>query len=1148
MVAALATNTELAATLQRILRLAQQAIPFDKGAIHLLDKDALVTQAVYTLPGVPVNPGTQGRRMSRDEGFCGYVARTGEPFLSPVISEETRLKPAGYTGTNLLIQSFLGLPLRWEGAVIGVLEMDSHTPGFFQPQQVELASVVADQAALSIVNAQLAAERQRWVQQQDALLHSVEAINSSLNLNQLLKRITAHAGVIAEGRAVLGLLDEHKLHFGRSQPLPLHASKRNGHSWPDDELYNPLRTHRAHLLTSLPAELQPHFDDPGPAVALPVLDARQGPLGVLVIARPAGAESFADAEVQLLNALANQAAIAISKARMLQREQDERRVSEVLRQMAETLSGTLTLDSVASVVLDFLGKLVPFDTATLGLLEADVLCFLGSRGEGAPPPDTRVPLADLQLSATVIQSRKPLRVDDTREAEQGRSGRFGANAAWVGVPLIANNEVLGLISLDKAEPHAYDDDDVQRLLIFASQVAITLANARLLHEAQRRQTELQALTNYNDLLIETSPIGIAVIERDRQVVRANSAFQRILLPRGGHMVGAPLTELFSSPEQAELIELVNDVFRLDAPIRVSDFPFAHPERGARWLDLAFNPLRDSEGVVSRLMMTVSDTTQRKQMEEELRERNLRIEQQLNQHRALYELGTQINAELDVQRVLQSLVASVRALFAVDGLNLLMLDERAGTFRTASAVGLSESYLAQEEAHHADSAGRLAVLRQLPVVVVGAGSNERMGELKHAARAEGIETALYLPLIYREQVIGLMALYHRTAHQYSIEEMEWLATFANQATTATTNAQFYGSIVESSSNLYAILQSMTDGVLAADEQDRITYINEPLFRMMGLPKDDSWIGQSAHALWQHFQGRVSPLPSLHLLTNADEGVRTDFLIQQEESTTQCEVELISNPIVDQRGGKVGRLLLLRDITHFRASERTKDELISVLSHELRTPLTSILGYSKLLVDRPDADKERRARWAELILDKSRLLTQLVNEVLDLSRLNIQHLSLRLEPTDLGAFVAQIADELRVTTTHHAIRVEADETLPLVPLDRQRIDQLLTNLVTNAIKYSPDGGSVTLRVAQEGTNVVLSVSDNGLGIAPEFHERIFEPFFRVDHSTTRDVYGTGLGLALVKGIAQSHGGDVSVASTPYQGSTFHVRLPLALQDPT
>ncbi|MGH2542997.1 MAG: sensor histidine kinase, partial [Ardenticatenaceae bacterium] len=199
---------------------------------------------------------------------------------------------------------------------------------------------------------------------------------------------------------------------------------------------------------------------------------------------------------------------------------------------------------------------------------------------------------------------------------------------------------------------------------------------------------------------------------------------------------------------------------------------------------------------------------------------------------------------------------------------------------------------------------------------------------------------------------------------------------------------------------------------------------------------------------------------------------------------------------------------------------------------------------LLADRPDAPVPKRIRWATHVLAKSRLLNRLINEVLDLSRLNVRHFDLKMAPFDLAAHIRRVLEEQRLASDHHELHGEFAGELSDVLLDADRIDQLLSNLIINAIKYSPEGGAVTVRVERTADAILIDVKDEGIGIPAEYYERIFEPFFRVDNSTTREVYGTGLGLPLCRGIARAHGGDITLESEVGAGTTFHVRLPLAL----
>lgn len=205
------------------------------------------------------------------------------------------------------------------------------------------------------------------------------------------------------------------------------------------------------------------------------------------------------------------------------------------------------------------------------------------------------------------------------------------------------------------------------------------------------------------------------------------------------------------------------------------------------------------------------------------------------------------------------------------------------------------------------------------------------------------------------------------------------------------------------------------------------------------------------------------------------------------------------------------------------------------------MTSILGYSKLLVDRVDTPGEKRARWARFILDKSRLLNRLMNDVLDLSRLNTGHFELQFEPVDPVELVSRVVEEFSISDEGRQIQVEVIGKPVKILADGDRLEQVIANLLNNAIQYSSDGDPILVRIKANPDSLVVSVSDRGIGITSEHLSRIFEPFYRVDKSTTRTVYGTGLGLTISQGIVNAHGGMMSVESTPGEGTTVWIFLP-------
>ena len=234
-----------------------------------------------------------------------------------------------------------------------------------------------------------------------------------------------------------------------------------------------------------------------------------------------------------------------------------------------------------------------------------------------------------------------------------------------------------------------------------------------------------------------------------------------------------------------------------------------------------------------------------------------------------------------------------------------------------------------------------------------------------------------------------------------------------------------------------------------------------------------------------------------------------------------------------------------------SNRLKSEFIANVSHELRTPLTSIIGFAELLRESPRADDDTRAaRYAENILISGRILLEIINDLLDLAKIEAGKVELRAEPTDLRKLCAGLLDFLRPQAEAKRLRfsLAADEDLPELNTDQSRLRQILFNLLSNALKFSPEGGQVWLSARRVNEQAVrLTVRDMGPGIAPEHHETIFDKFRQIDQSATREHHGTGLGLAIARELTLLLGGKIGVESELGRGATFWVTLPTQAPDP-
>jgi signal transduction histidine kinase len=251
-----------------------------------------------------------------------------------------------------------------------------------------------------------------------------------------------------------------------------------------------------------------------------------------------------------------------------------------------------------------------------------------------------------------------------------------------------------------------------------------------------------------------------------------------------------------------------------------------------------------------------------------------------------------------------------------------------------------------------------------------------------------------------------------------------------------------------------------------------------------------------------------------------------------------------PIHDAEPRALGYGILFHDVTREKELAETKTQLLSTVSHELRTPLASIKGFTTtLLRDDVRWDEASQRDFLRIIDEETDRLSELIENLLDMSQIEAGALRIQPEPTQLRPIVRDAVEEAQRLTGAHWFIVDLPAELPRVMADPRRIRQVLQNLLVNAIKYSPQGGQITVSCEVEPDEVIVSVADQGEGIPPEYLDKVFERFFQVDATATRRLGSSGLGLAIARGIVQAHGGRIWAESTVGQGSVFRFALPLA-----
>jgi signal transduction histidine kinase len=231
----------------------------------------------------------------------------------------------------------------------------------------------------------------------------------------------------------------------------------------------------------------------------------------------------------------------------------------------------------------------------------------------------------------------------------------------------------------------------------------------------------------------------------------------------------------------------------------------------------------------------------------------------------------------------------------------------------------------------------------------------------------------------------------------------------------------------------------------------------------------------------------------------------------------------------------------------AASRAKSEFLANMSHELRTPLNSVIGFSDVLSEKVFGPlNDDQTQYVTDILESGQHLLSLVNDILDLAKIESGSMEVDRAPVDIARLVERTIQMFRERAIRHGIRLvgQVDEAIGHIDADERRLKQLLYNLLSNALKFTPEGGEVRIDVRRQGDDIELLVSDTGVGISAEQHDKIFQSFYQIDSSLSKEVQGTGLGLAVVQQIAALHGGSVRLESEPGEGCTFFVLLPQTL----
>jgi PAS domain S-box-containing protein len=880
-------------------------------------------------------------------------------------------------------------------------------------------------------------------------------------------------------------------------------------------------------------------------------------IGVLALHR-SDAHAWTTSEIGLAEAVARELGIGIHTARLLRENSMRLAQQSALLQAAQAVTGELHVDTVLQLLVDQVAQLLNADAADCYLFTPDRGSLRCAAVHGLDPEviDFEFP-ADRGLAGVALRERGAVLAGKYAAvaAPVPHPGYRGFTSAAV-APLESDGITLGVLGVGVLDSsRTFGESDLEALSTFATLASLALRNAES-YEQRERQARVEAgFSRIAGLLAEpvsTTATLDAVAHASCQAFGGDHGAVLMPGPEGYRLAGAHdlperLRGAFESglPDGAEVLvhvaqerrtiasamlgtdERFEDGFREVAEAAsLLAIPIALPrgERSALALVLFREPhvfSDDDLDLAGQLAALAKAALARSELFEVERRARLLAQQ-------LADTGAMFSGELEPAAVLDEVVEQAPIVLRADAASIRLLDGEELVVASAAGAGASQIEGARGLAD-TPPAGTV-IHNRAPLALQDVGDDALLVE-GEPLLARGYAAYLGVPLFRAEgELHGVLAVFSRRPRSWQEEEIEALSALGANASVAFAKAELYQQVELERGRSVAILANVADGIVAVDRDERIVLWNAAAERITGVPSEEAL-------------GRAVPEVLQRELRSESGGAAGDRLLPIRRGDNEVWLSLTEAVMRDPAGETAGRIFAFRDISAERVVEQMRSDFVSTVSHELRAPLTSIYGFAATLL-REDVQFEEEERNVFLIYIESEAqrLTTIVDKLLSVARLDAGDLQLEVAPVDVRSLVSEVVDHARDEEKVDGGGHEFVLDLPDAPLpartDSDKLRQVLLNLVDNAVRFSPEGGTVTVGARRRSETIVLSVADQGVGIPDNEQERIFSKFYRVGDAQTG---GTGVGLFIAQGLVSALGGRITVQSTEGRGSSFIVELP-------
>jgi PAS domain S-box-containing protein len=909
-------------------------------------------------------------------------------------------------------------------------------------------------------------------------------------------------------------------------------------------------------------------------LVLPLI-ARGQVQGTLFINHVRFPHHYTGSELETATAIANQAAIAIQNARLYTEVEQWSSQLERLQSIMSKLSRSRSVSSIAGIIADELRNLIKYDNCRVLVLQEDTnelvpLAVVSSSHEYPVATLESLRIAMGQgITGYVAETGVPLLVGDA--ARDSRAyyipGTEVVDESMVAVPINFEGRVIGVITLSRLGLYQFTKSDMRLLQIFVSEAAIEFENARLYQETQKKSRELLAsFHRVGDALatgLDVDDTLQIITELAAEMVRAKGCAILLVDDSSGGLVfrsakGLPidLTPGYGTPAGRGMAwqvvrdgvpKLVPDLSAVEQPDWMS-----HP--GAVDLRSYLGvPLMLGGRTIGVLAVFGNRTDQFNQTDVELLSsfahqgaisiRNARLfsslQERVRELAGLAEISHSIATLTNLDDTYRELSRSIAQLLHAESCALLLTGRDEILVPQFPAHGFSPEELSGLK-FRVDNSEEEVEECCCPIQSVDGLVVTCTGQWKG-------RPWLVAPMRAQDRLIGAVLVSGRMVSAYNENDIRLLTILSANAAVIVQNAILFQNVESERDELEAIISNTSDAIIILDQDDRVARCNaaaESLTgwhssEVVGRPCEELLLGQMPVAERSTKAGSTL----LEVIEKRHMVPYFEGIVVTKEGTERDVAASYSYVRTTGRGEGMG-VIIARDISKLREVERMKSEFVSMVSHELRTPLGLIKGYaSTLLNPQLSIDEATTHRFLLGVDGAADRLAKLIENILSVSRIESGLFRLTTQEMDLSQVIDNAVTTARATAKGHEITMDLPRNPITVEGDRVQIELVMDNLLGNAVKYSPMGRPIRVELHERGSDVEVTVMDEGIGIAAHHLPKVFDKFYRVEGGYSRRTPGSGLGLYICRNIIEAHRGRIWAESTPGQGSTFAFALPVS-----